>query len=258
MIIARCWIAIFYLLALPSPLLAQSFDCRRVARADERAICDNEVLSQLDRSLSALYSLRKSDQGVARDQRLWLSTRARCNADVGCLRKAYLDRIEELTQISAPSQQKQVYRYTCDNGSFSWQEQNGRYVLKIDEGKPIMVTDNPDCAKSGFRGKGIAICFATQGYADLKIRGQRTRECNLLIPPQTCDGILTKEGDDYYLASATGGDYCELRLVGSDGDSTAYRKEILSVCIAGQRCHIEGEIGMGPPHWKKITRVQLR
>ena len=29
---------------------------------------------------------------------LWLSTRAGCNADVGCLRKAYLDRLEEFEQ----------------------------------------------------------------------------------------------------------------------------------------------------------------
>ena len=255
--IARYFIALLLSLAAPSLLSAQSFDCRRATRADERTICGSEVLSQLDRSLSALYALRKSDQAVARDQRLWLSTRAECNADVGCLRKAYLDRLEELTRI-APSHEERVYRYTCDVGSFSWQEQNGTYTLRIDGGKPIIVTSNSDCAKSGFRGNGIAICFATRGYADLTIRGQTTRECNLLIPPQRCDGILTKDGDEYYLASATGGDYCELRLVGSDGDSMAHQKEVLSVCIAGQPCHIEGEIGMGPPHWKKITKVQLR
>jgi hypothetical protein len=126
-----------------------------------------------------------------------------------------------LAALSTQAANAEPITYTCDVGSFTWQEQNGRYTLSIDGGKPINVSSNPNCAKSGFRGKGISVCFATQGYADLTIKGQKTRECNLFIPPQACDGILAREDDEYHLSSSTGGDYCEVMLDGSvDEDAT--------------------------------------
>jgi hypothetical protein len=164
-----------------------------------------------------------------------------------------------IAALSTHTAQAESITYTCDVGSFSWQEQNGRKTLSIDGGKPFEVRDNPDCAKSGLRGKGIAVCFATQGYADLTIKGRKKRACNVFIPPQSCDGVLTKEDDEYHLSSSKSGDYndyCEVSLDGLDEqDATAHQKEVLKVCTVGQHCHIEGEIGMAPPHWKKITKV---
>ena len=79
-----------------------SFNCRIADRPDEVLICQNPELSALDRTMSSRYfRLRNRFEGselrhLESDQRDWLRSRMGCGRDFGCIRSAYLSRIEEL------------------------------------------------------------------------------------------------------------------------------------------------------------------
>lgn len=87
---------------LASTAHAASFDCTRARSADERAICGNRVLEDRDVELSVLYGLitklvpMGSRDAIRREQTQWLGQRARCGADIPCLRRTYDRRIASL------------------------------------------------------------------------------------------------------------------------------------------------------------------
>lgn len=77
-----------------------SFDCSKASSFVENAICSNSELSALDDSLSSAYSkaLKDADPGdeIKSSQRNWMKNRNSCQ-DNACLKKAYSQRINELT-----------------------------------------------------------------------------------------------------------------------------------------------------------------
>jgi uncharacterized protein len=88
-----------------------SYDCVTNHQADERAICNDDNLSELDRRMALVYSalilrLSKSKQNDLRDQqREWLRRRARCGSDVDCLWRVYEARIPQLEAGDASNSQ---------------------------------------------------------------------------------------------------------------------------------------------------------
>lgn len=89
------------LLPLPAAQAA-SFDCGAAKAADEKAVCVNRDLSDLDVKTATLYDVLShlvamGQRGVLQDQqRAFLAYRATCGGRVTCIRKAYDARIAEL------------------------------------------------------------------------------------------------------------------------------------------------------------------
>lgn len=81
---------------------AASFDCATNTVPDEKAICADCALAQLDVKMATMYQFlaRTSAMGARGDlqdaQRDWLAERARCGSDIACLTKAYTRRIGAL------------------------------------------------------------------------------------------------------------------------------------------------------------------
>lgn len=81
---------------------AASFDCARARTADERAVCGNRALEDKDVELATLYGLIQklvpmgSRDVIRREQTQWIAARARCGADVPCIRRSYDRRIATL------------------------------------------------------------------------------------------------------------------------------------------------------------------
>jgi uncharacterized protein len=92
----------FALFALASPACAASFDCAKARAPDEKAVCANRRLSELDVKMATLYQVdtrlvAMGQRGDIQDaQVLWLTRRARCGRDVACIKNAYRDRLAEL------------------------------------------------------------------------------------------------------------------------------------------------------------------
>ena len=82
-------------------LHAASFDCGKAALYVERAVCDNEELSELDNELSARYQAAYADSAIASqgqlksEQRRWLRQRNACRDQV-CIKDAYDARLRRL------------------------------------------------------------------------------------------------------------------------------------------------------------------
>ena len=92
-------------LAISSSAEAASFDCTKAKTADEIAICQTRILSDLDTQMATLYGVRMQipmlmgAKGAAQDeQRAFLAERGACGGDVTCIQQAYLNRIAVLSQ----------------------------------------------------------------------------------------------------------------------------------------------------------------
>ena len=82
---------------------AASFDCSKARTPDEKAVCRNPGLSELDSEMAALwYSYKRFPflmgmSGVrADDAHQFLADRSQCGANVACLRRVYQARISAL------------------------------------------------------------------------------------------------------------------------------------------------------------------
>jgi uncharacterized protein len=87
-------------------MTAKGNNCGRQAGCAlaEQVICANEDLGALDQKMAQLY-FRIANDSTGRyyrrlklDQRLWLTERNGCGANVRCLRSTYRARIEEFQQ----------------------------------------------------------------------------------------------------------------------------------------------------------------
>ncbi len=93
--------------ALAAPLAAQaaSFDCAKAAGSDERTICADRTLNDLDVQMATQYQFLRGlfamgARGAMQDsQQAWLAKRQRCGGDSACLLKSYRTRIAELDDI---------------------------------------------------------------------------------------------------------------------------------------------------------------
>ena len=88
------------LMLLFGPAQAASFSCLEAISPDEKAICADPALSNLDSRLVGLVDLDEStvamgQRGDMRDiQAAWLKSRAACGADRMCLRVRYSARLK--------------------------------------------------------------------------------------------------------------------------------------------------------------------
>jgi hypothetical protein len=70
---------------------------------------------------------------------------------------------------------------------------------------------------------------------------------------QICDGVLTKDGDEYSLNADPSSKslWCAAVLQGEPA------RHVLKVCAVRDRCHIEGSFaGHGIFYWTRITKVR--
>jgi uncharacterized protein len=88
-----------------APVHAASFDCDKVAKPDERAICRTADLSALDSEMGGLWfafskvpMLMGSNGARMDDAQAFLQARARCGGNLACLRPLYRGRIAALKQ----------------------------------------------------------------------------------------------------------------------------------------------------------------
>jgi uncharacterized protein YecT (DUF1311 family) len=85
-----------------------SFNCQHAKAPDEVAICQTPKLSEMDTKMANLYSgYRNLTSGPARhqlevNQAVWLQHRRSCGRNLGCIAKAYKDRVDYLYQHNTP------------------------------------------------------------------------------------------------------------------------------------------------------------
>jgi uncharacterized protein YecT (DUF1311 family) len=85
-----------------------SFNCQHAKAPDEVAICQTPKLSEMDTKMANLYSgYRNLTSGPARhqlevNQAAWLQHRLSCGRNLGCIAKAYKDRVDYLYQHNTP------------------------------------------------------------------------------------------------------------------------------------------------------------
>lgn len=83
---------------------AASFDCTAAKTADEKAVCVNRNLSDLDVKAATLYEVlghlvAMGQRGDLQDQqRAFLAHRATCGSRVPCIAKVYEQRIDVLNK----------------------------------------------------------------------------------------------------------------------------------------------------------------
>jgi uncharacterized protein len=81
---------------------AQSFDCRKARYADEKTICRDPTLGQLDQELASVYRrllltlLRQDSEALDKSEDEFLIVRRRCGDHRACIEQSYRNRIREL------------------------------------------------------------------------------------------------------------------------------------------------------------------
>jgi uncharacterized protein len=84
------------------PASGQSFDCRNARYADEKAICRESRLGELDKELSAAYDrvggkLSKHErEEFENNETAFVNARHRCGEHQGCIEQSYRNRLQEL------------------------------------------------------------------------------------------------------------------------------------------------------------------
>jgi uncharacterized protein len=103
-------IGVMFPLLVAAPAQAASFDCSKATAADEMAVCRDGVTSALDSEMGGLFyaydkvpMLMGSNGARHDDAEAFLAERAKCGADITCLRRAYTRRSWPAMPTSAPS-----------------------------------------------------------------------------------------------------------------------------------------------------------
>lgn len=87
------------------PVAAASFDCKKAKQADEKAICADRQLSEMDVQVATTYRLLRGlfamgMRGSLGDSQLaWLEQRRACGANKACLRQRYQERLDALQKV---------------------------------------------------------------------------------------------------------------------------------------------------------------
>src|SRR5438874_1180667 len=88
--------------AFDAPAGAQSFDCRNARSADEKAICQNTRLGELDKQLADVYDraggkLSKQERTEFENhETAFVNARRRCGDHAACIEQSYRNRLQEL------------------------------------------------------------------------------------------------------------------------------------------------------------------
>ncbi len=89
-------------LLMAAPASAASFRCNKARLPDEKAICADRRLNDLDVELAVRLEVIRhlvpmgTRGALMDDQQAWLSARHQCGADHNCLTRRYDDRLEEI------------------------------------------------------------------------------------------------------------------------------------------------------------------
>ncbi len=89
-------------LLVAHPAAAASFRCGKAKLPDEKAICADRRLNDLDVELAVRLDVIKhlvpmgTRGALMDDQQAWLAARHQCGADHNCLTRRYADRLEEI------------------------------------------------------------------------------------------------------------------------------------------------------------------
>lgn len=84
---------------------AASFDCTKARATDEKAVCTNLPLNDMDVTMALLFNLDKrflpmgGRDALIDQQKAWLVSRKACGSNVACLTDLYQQRIRALQQI---------------------------------------------------------------------------------------------------------------------------------------------------------------
>ena len=93
------------IVAIPLTANAASFACAHPREADEKAICADRNLNDLDVELMVRLDIAKKlaapagRSTLSDDQRAWLMARKACGGDKSCLIRRYDDRMEEVKGV---------------------------------------------------------------------------------------------------------------------------------------------------------------
>ncbi|CDG19915.1 putative periplasmic protein [Xenorhabdus poinarii G6] len=97
---------LWFMLLIFSPLsFAASFDCAKAKAPDEKSICSNPKLNDLDVELSVKYHFLRGlfAMGVSGEmydsQNAWLKQRQKCKGNTTCLLQSYRQRIHQLDML---------------------------------------------------------------------------------------------------------------------------------------------------------------
>jgi uncharacterized protein len=83
----------------------QSFNCNHARHTDERTICREPALRQLDQELASVYRrliIRLSKSGreqLDREEEKFVVARRRCGNRTACIEQSYRKRIQELEEM---------------------------------------------------------------------------------------------------------------------------------------------------------------
>ena len=93
----KVFFSFFILLSIPTFLSAASFNCAKAASKNEKAICSNPELSNLDMVLAAIYKETRSTisdaKRLKKEQINWIKSLGTCDGNVDCLISAYKNRM---------------------------------------------------------------------------------------------------------------------------------------------------------------------
>src|SRR5256885_24266 len=132
--------------AFDAPAGAQSFDCRNARSADEKAICQDSQLGELDKQLADVYDraggkLSKQERAEFENHETALvNARRRCGENVGCIEQSYRNRVQELLSTLPEDQSSR-------SGSRSDAKRSDRQKSSRDSSKPEDVQTRTDDAK---------------------------------------------------------------------------------------------------------------
>ncbi|MBV9587613.1 MAG: hypothetical protein JO213_22265 [Alphaproteobacteria bacterium] len=85
-----------------SPATAQSFPCRSAHYTDEKTVCSDPELGQLDQKLADVYRRvmlklpRRDAEELDKHEDLFVTARRRCGENRACIEQSYRNRIQEL------------------------------------------------------------------------------------------------------------------------------------------------------------------
>lgn len=91
-------------LTIAAPASAQSFDCQKAFYPDEKTICGDSRLGQLDQQLASAYGHwvaklpKERRDEIERNETLFVQARRRCARDRSCIEQSYRNRIEEIQE----------------------------------------------------------------------------------------------------------------------------------------------------------------
>ena len=154
-------------LGFASPAGAQSFDCRNARSADEKAICQDSRLGELDKQLADVYDrvggkLSKQErQEFENHETAFVNARHRCGGHPGCIEQSYRNRLQELLSALPDDQSSR-------SGSPGDIKRSDRQKTSRETGKTEEVRTGPDETKREGAETSVLPVERSSGQSEVK------------------------------------------------------------------------------------------